>query len=251
MEYSINELAKLSGVTSRTLRYYDEIGLLKPHSYSASGYRIYTEQEIDRLQHILFYRELEVPLDQIKALLDHSDFDSSEVLEKHAKALEKKRDRLDSVLETLHKTILSRKEGNVMSANEKFEGFKKQLIDTNEEMYGEEIRSRYGEDIVDKSNAKMMGLTEEAYEEMRKTEEQMLLKLKEAMKSGNPSSLEAREAAQLHKKWLSYTWPTYSVDAHRGLVEMYTADERFTAYYDQHEKGAAEFLKKAVYAMTE
>lgn len=251
MEYSINELANISGVTSRTLRYYDEIGLLNPHDHSASGYRIYTDHEVDRLQHILFYRELEVPLNHIKAILDNQNFDSSAVLEEHARALEKKRDRLDHVLETLHKTILSRKEGNGMAANEKFEGFKKHLIETNEEKYGEEIRASYGDEVVDKSNVKMMGLTEDAYQEMQATEERMLIKLKEAMKSGDPSSQEANEAAQLHKKWLSYTWPSYSVDAHRGLVEMYTADERFTMYYDQHAEGLAEFLKKSIYAMTE
>lgn len=251
MDYTIIELAKISGITSRTLRYYDEIGLLRPHSHSAAGYRMYTEDEVDRLQHILFYRELDVPLDQIKILLDKKDFDSSEVLINHLESLENKRSQLDKVIDTLHKTIRSRKEGKVMSANEKFEGFKKQLIESNEEKYGKEARANYGDEAVNKSNDKMMGLSEEAYKDMQQTEEQMINKLKVAMLSGDPTSADGIEAAKLHKKWLSFTWPSYSKDAHRGLVEMYTADERFTQYYDQHAEGMAEFLKKSVYAMTE
>lgn len=134
-----------------------------------------------------------------------------------------------------------------MRDQEKLAGFKKELVEKNEEKYGKELREKYGDDVVDQSNAKMMGLTEEQYNCMQKLGEQILKVLEEAVRNYEYAEDEVGEkVAMLHKEWLGFAWATYSPQAHRGLVQMYTADERFKAYYDKNVEGCAEFLKRAV-----
>ena len=132
MEYTINKLAKLAGVSSRTLRYYDEIGLLKPTRKSTTGYRIYGQREVDLLQQIMFYRELEVPLDEIKAIISASEFNALDSLYSHRESLLYKRNRLDQVISNLDNTIKAMKGELVMSDSEKFEGFLKKMVGENE-----------------------------------------------------------------------------------------------------------------------
>ena len=124
MEYTVQKLARLSGVSGRTLRYYDQIDLLKPARINSSGYRIYGQKEVDQLQHILFYRELEVSLDEIKKIMNDPEYDEAEALQQHFEKLAKKRARLDRLLETVEKTIASKKGGFSMQDKEKFAGFK-------------------------------------------------------------------------------------------------------------------------------
>ena len=137
-----------------------------------------------------------------------------------------------------------------MTDKEKFEGFKQKLVDDNEKKYGKEIREKYGEDAVNKSNAKVKGMTTEQYEEIQKLEEQLFNTLKSAMETGDPASQLAQKAAELHKQWLSFYWDQYSKEAHAGLAEMYVTDERFTAYYDKASIGATEFLRNAIVIYT-
>lgn len=250
MEYTIKEIGDLAGVTTRTLRYYDEIGLLKPAKINAAGYRIYTEYEINRLQQILFYRELEISLNQIKEILDAPTFNEVGALMAHRQNLIEKRNQLDQLIKTVNKTI-DTKEGKIKMTNqEKFEGFKKEMIEENEKKYGKEIREKYGAEAVQKSNEKVMGLSKEAYEEVTELSNKLTETLQEAFKTGDPSSKIAQEAADLHKKWLSYYWNGYSKEAHANLAQMYVADERFKAYYDKEQEGTAEFLRDAIHIYT-
>ena len=137
-----------------------------------------------------------------------------------------------------------------MADKEKFEGFKKKAIDENEKKYGKEIREKYGDDTIEKSNKKFQGMSEEKYNAFTKLGEEINEKLGEALKTGNPAGELAQEVAELHKKWLQFTWPSYSKEAHAGLAQMYVCDERFTAYYDKIQVGAAEFLKEAILVYT-
>lgn len=167
MEYTVQKLAKLAGVSPRTLRYYDEIGILKPARINSSGYRIYGQSEVDKLQQILFYRELGVALDKIKEILNSPSFDSIKALREHREKLLKKREQIDLLIANVEKTIALREGRIEMSDKEKFEGFKQRMIDENEKKYGKEIREKYGDDTVDKSNAKFLNMTEEQYEEFK------------------------------------------------------------------------------------
>ncbi|MEA4893358.1 MAG: MerR family transcriptional regulator [Peptococcaceae bacterium] len=246
MEYTINKLAKLAGVSARTLRYYDELGLLSPARVSANGYRIYGQKEIDRLQQILFYRELGVPLVEIGQILESKDFDGFSALQNHLAALLAKRRQLDLLIANVEKTIRARKGEIMMSDQEKFEGFLQKLIDDNERQFGEEIRTKYGEERLNRSNARVLNMSRRQYAELEQLTTELNETLKAAFQQGDPAGELAQKACGLHKKWLCCYWDKYSKEAHVGLTQMYVNDPRFTAYYDKIAPGCTAFLRDAV-----
>lgn len=247
MEYTIKELAGLAGISTRTLRFYEEKGLLFPKRVGTGEYRVYSEKEVDRLQQILFFREMGFSLAQITKALMEKDFDRVQAMEEQLQGLEAEKKRLDRLIATIQKTIQKEKGEIQMSDREKFEGLKKEIIAENEKKYGKEIREKYGETAVEESNRKMLNLSKEEYDRMQKLAEQINEKLKQAVRENiDYRSETGKEIALLHKEWLGFSWPSYSAEAHRGLVKMYTADERFRAYYDKEQPGCAEFLKRAV-----
>jgi DNA-binding transcriptional MerR regulator len=250
VEYTVQKLSSLAGVSTRTLRYYDEIGILKPARINSSGYRIYGQEEVDRLQQILFYRELGVSLESIKKIVTAPSFDGAKALRDHREKLLEKREQLDLLIKNVDKTIALTEGRMNMSNKEKFEGFKKKMIDENEKQYGKEIREKYGNDKVDHSNVKLMNMTEDEHDRVTKLAEQVRETLEQAFATGNPASELAQKAADLHKQWLCFYWTEYSKEAHAGLAQMYVDDERFTAYYDKEQPGTAEFLRDAIWVYT-
>jgi DNA-binding transcriptional MerR regulator len=148
MEYTVQKLSRLAGVSPRTLRYYDEIGILKPARINSSGYRIYGQREVDLLQQIMFYRELGLELSRINEIISNPSFDMVSALIEHRKELLKKRKQLDLLIKNVDKTIASIEGRIKMSNREKFEGFKQEMIAENERKYGSEIREKYGEESV-------------------------------------------------------------------------------------------------------
>jgi DNA-binding transcriptional MerR regulator len=250
MEYTVQKLGKLAGISTRTLRYYDEIGILKPARINSSGYRIYGQEEVDRLQQILFYRELGVSLTDIKNIINESSFDGFNALIEHRQKLLEKRNQIDLLIANVEKTIATKSGGIKMSNKEKFEGFKQKLIDENEKKYGKEIREKYGEEEINKSNAKLKGMSEKEYAEVVSLAEEVMSTLEAAFKTGDPSGELAQKTAELHRKWISYYWSSYSKEAHAGLAQMYVDDERFTAYYDAKQPGIAAFLRDAIFIYT-
>ncbi|RNC62750.1 MAG: HTH-type transcriptional activator mta [Candidatus Dichloromethanomonas elyunquensis] len=246
MEYSINKLAKLAGVSTRTLRYYDEIGLLSPERISNNDYRVYGQKEVDLLQQILFYRELGVSLDEIKNIVWSKDYNGIAALQGHLSALKAKKEQIELLITNVEKTIAASKGEITMSNKEKFEGFKQKMLDENEKQYGKEIREKFGDAIVDASNAKMMGLTAEQYEKVQNLSCQINELLKTAFEQGDPSSELAQKVCALHKEWLGYFWDHYSKEAHLGLAQGYVDDPRFRKYYDAVATGCAEFLRDAI-----
>jgi DNA-binding transcriptional MerR regulator len=248
----INELAQLSGVSARTLRYYDEIGLLHPTTIGENGYRYYSQDDIDRLQQILFYRELDFKLEKIKVLLDNQTVDRKHALKQQYELLEKKRTYLEGLMKTIEKTIEMMEGEGKMPNEEKFEVFKNKLIADNEQQYGQEIREKYGEEEVLKSYGKLKDMTAKQYEAIQQLEQQLFARLKEAMATKDTSSTVAMEAAELHKRWLSFYWAKYTTEAHVGIAQMYVYDERFTTYYDSRVgDGATQFLHDAILAYSQ
>lgn len=248
MEYTVSKLANLSGVSARTLRYYDQIGLLKPKRVNSSGYRIYGQAEVNLLQQILFYRELEMSLDDIKSIIHSETFDVEVALYEHLAHLQQKRNRLEKLIDTVQKSIRENKGEIKMSDQEKFEAFKKDLVQKNEEQYGEEIREKYGKEVVEQANEKMYGMTKEEYANFEALTKELNEKLAEATAAGNPISELGQEVARLHQEWILHAWPKghYSKEAHYNLSLMYIQDERFKAYYEKIAPGAAEFLNEAL-----
>ena len=247
MEYSIKELSELAGISARTLRYYDEIGLLKPLRVNEAGYRYYGESEAAVLQQILFYRERGFELKTIQKIIYDENFDMLNAMEEHLQALEKQKADTEALILTVKKTIQSIKGECVMSDKEKFQALKEKTVRENEEMYGTEVREKYGDDQVDVSNQKMLNMTETQWERFQGLEKAILMRLEEAVEHRMEAENEAlKEIVELHKEWLCMTWKQYSAEAHKGVAMMYVADERFTKYYDRKEQGCAKLLCEAV-----
>lgn len=250
MEYTVQKLASMAGISTRTLRYYDEIGILKPTRINSSGYRIYGQREVDRLQQIMFYRELGISLESIKNLITAPSFDEANALREHREKLLEKRSQLDLLIANLDKTIASKEGRIIMTDKEKFEGFKQKMIDENEQKYGKEIREKYGDETVERSNQKVKNMTQEQYAAVTELGNQVTATLAEAFKTGDPAGELAQKAADLHKQWLTFFWNEYTKEAHAGVAQMYVDDPRFTAYYDEKQPGTAAFLRDAVHIYT-
>ena len=246
MDYSVNQLAKLAGISARTLHYYDEIGLLSPERIRSNGYRVYGQKEVNQLLQILFYRELSVPLNEIKQLIKATHNDEIPILQSHLAALEAKRDQINTLITNVEKTISAAKGMITMSDEEKFAGFKQKMLDENEKKYGREIREKYGEEVVEASNAKMMGMTSEQYTEVQEISRQLNDMLKSALELGDPASEIAQKACELHKQWLGYFGTPYSKEIHINLAQMYVDDPRFKANYEAIAPGCAEFFRDAI-----
>ena len=247
MVYSIRELSELAGVSARTLRYYDAIGLLKPLYVNEAGYRFYGESEVAVLQQIFFYKERGFDLKQIQKAIYEADFDIVEALEDHLMALENQRKHMEALIWTIKQTLKSMKGECEMKDSEKFQAFKENMIHENEEKYGEEIREKYGDSEVDASNQRMLNMSEEEWKHFKGLEEE----IKNALKKGvlediSADSVEAKNIVRLHKEWLCMTLKQYSPEIHRGIASMYTADERFKEYYDSGMSGCAALLVSAV-----
>ena len=232
MEYTIKKLGEIAGVSTRTLRYYDQIGLLKPCRINSSGYRIYGEKEVNLLQRIMFYKSMDMKLEKIQEIIQNPNFDIEKSLIEQYELLISKREELNKLIENIEKTIAYNKGEIDMTDKEKFEGFKKEKVNINEQKYGKEIREKYGDKVVDESNKKFLNLTEEEFKLMNETENEMFKDLLKVYENRDLNSKEARNVYENHKKWLSFSWPTYKQEAHRGLAEMYVMDERFSKYYN-------------------
>ncbi|MDN3956108.1 MerR family transcriptional regulator [Sporolactobacillus laevolacticus] len=251
MNYTIKQLSDLAGVSTRTLRFYDKLDLLKPEQMNASGYRIYGPKQVDLLQQILFFRELRFSLKEIRQMLFSPDFNRMDALTEQHRKLKNERQRLDQLIATVEKTLAAQKGEMTMTDHEKFEGLKKEMLDKNEKQYGKEIREKYGEETVNKSNEKFANLNKKDYEASVNIQNEMFQLLQEAMRIGDPASAPAQRAANLHKQWLGFFWSSYSKEAHAGLAQMYVDDPRFTKYYDNSVgKGAAKMLRDAVQIFT-
>jgi len=205
---------------------------------------------VDKLQQILFYRELGVSLEQIKEIVTDPNFDVVKALKSHREKLLEKRRQIDLLISNVEKTIAEKEGKIIMSDKEKFEGFKKKLVEENERKYGKEVREKYGADALESSNKKLLGMSKEQYEELEKLTQEILGNFDAAFKTGDPAGELAQKAADLHRQWLCLFWPEYSKEAHAGLAKMYVEDPRFRAYYDRNQPGTAEFLKDAILIYT-
>lgn len=237
----VKEVADLTGISVRTLHHYDEIGLLVPDEVTESGYRIYSSENLETLQQILFFKELGFPLKKINEIISSPTFDRKEALELHRKMLLEKRKRLDQMIETVEKTIQHTKGELEMSQKEKFEGF-----DFSHNPYEEEARKLYGDKAVDEANQKAAGMTQDMQERFND-----LYRRLADVRHTAPDSKEVQEAIG---EWyiLLNEFGSYSLDAFKGLGQLYIDDERFTKNIDKFGEGLAVFMRDAmaVYADT-
>lgn len=246
MEYTVHKLSQIAGISERTLRYYDQVGLLKPSKINSSGYRIYGSNEVDVLQQILFYKELGVDLNSIKNIITNPKFDSVSSLKQHLLKLQQNKENLETLINNVKNTIESKERGVNMSDESKFEGFKNKMIEENEEKYGKEIREKYGDEQVEYSNKHLMNMSKEQYDKNQQLAIKINETLKKAFEQGDPTSDLAQEACKMHKEWLTFWWGKYSKEGHKGLAQMYVDDERFKKYYEAIAVGCTEFFRDAI-----
>ena len=156
-------------------------------------------------------------------------------------------ERLEQLIRSVKDTIGAEERNEIMNDEQKFEAFKQRAVAHNEEVYGAEIRAKYGDQEVDEANAAVMNLTQTQYQEWTALGREIQERLEAAVREGvSPESEEGKEITALHRRWLTITGNRYTPAKHRGIAELYVMDERFTAYYDKHMPGCARFLRDAV-----
>ena len=248
MEYSIQQLSQLSGVTARTLRWYDEIGLLKPSRVGDNGYRYYGPDQVDRLQDILYYRALGVKLSQIRSCLDDPSFDRLSTLKDHLKALQAERNRLDRLIRSVEETIVSQERQEPMDDQQKFQAFQREMLEKHEQDYGPQARKKYGDEAVDATRQAISSWTQQDYGQWQELDKEIRQRLEEAVGQGlSPQSREGQDIAAMHRRWLTYTLPHCTDPMHKGITDLYVTDESFANNYDRNVSGCARFLRDAVW----
>ena len=239
--YSVKQLSELAGVTIRTLHHYDEIGLLNPHHRAESGYRYYGKKELLRLQQILFYRELEFPLKEIKAILDEEDFDLIQSLAFQQKELQKKVDRFQQLLKTINNTITNLKNQEIMITDkELYEGFPKEKIET----YRKEVKTRWSENKLLETEARLKNLSKKDWTDL-KTKQEEVNQLLASLVGEDIESPLVQKAIAKHFELLNQFHPT-SIAGYKELGKMYVYDDRFKANYEKYQTGLAKFLRDAI-----
>ncbi len=243
-QYSVRQLAKLAGVSVRTLHHYDQIGLLKPSSRSAAKYRYYTEGELFRLQQILFYRELDVPLAEIRKILDDPRFEPVRALRNHRRLIGERLERLRTLLETIDKTILELKgEKKMASQEELYQGFSPEEK-AQHAQYAGEARKKYDPVVVDEVNARVGTWPKEKCNAVRKEWDDVIRQL--ATLKGKPVSEPAVQAlVARHHANLEHFYRA-PAGMYRGLAQLYVDDPRFRQNFDKFGADLADYLKEAI-----
>lgn len=235
------EVARLTGISVRTLHHYDAIGLLCPGRNEENGYRQYSEEDMDRLQQILFFKECGFPLTKIQKLLNSSSFNREEAFQLQKKYLLHEKKRIETMLDTLNRSMRSMKGEITMSLTEKFGGF-----DMNNNPYEEEARRLWGDEAVDKSNAYVASLSAEEKDSIAKGMDQLFTGLA-AIRHENPASAIAQEAmAKMYEHFNKNLGYQYTLEAFAGVGQMYITDVRFTENVDKYGAGLSQFLAEAM-----
>ena len=240
MVYKIKKLAELAGTSVRTLHYYDEIGLLKPESRGANGYRQYGGQAIVQLQQIMFFRELDFRLEEIKTIISSPDFDLLEALQSHKVLLEQRKKRIDELLATVGKTIKNLKGESTMEIKEYYKGFSDEQI----EKYREEVKQKWGEKTLQDSEARVKKMGKMKFNELQAESDRIFRTIAENMAKGADSKVVQAEVAKW-RLWLE-NFSRYSDQALLGLGRAYSQDPRFAKNLEKYHKDLPGFITKAI-----
>ena len=238
--FTVKQLSRLAGVTPRTLHHYDAIGLLKPSHVGDNGYRYYGEDALLRLQQILFYRELDIPLDDIKKIIGRRDFDVLGALQSHKDALNKQVARLNRLINTVDNTINHLKGKDIMSEKAYFEGF----TEEEQEKYALEAEQMYGPETVRESNRKWKAYSAAKKEAIMAEGKAIYVDMIAAMPKG-ANSKEVQAIVERWRKHMDYFW-TPKLDQLLALANGYNDDPRFKANFDKMHPQLAEFMREAV-----
>ncbi len=238
--FTVKQLSHLAGITPRTLHYYDEIGLLKPSQVGDNGYRYYGEESLLRLQQILLYRELDMPLEKIKRVMGRHDFDVVSALETHRRELVKRIGQIERIVETVDDTILYIKGKKEMSQKQLFEPFSEEQ----QAAYEKEAMQRWDPATVKASNQRWRVYSSAEKQRIMDEGNAAYLAMVDAMSKG-PASAEAQAGIERWRQQIEYFWAPDDEQL-LGLADLYNDDPRFKATFDKIHPRLAEFMREAV-----
>jgi DNA-binding transcriptional MerR regulator len=246
MVYTVKKLAKLAGVSVRTLHLYDEMDLLKPAAKTDAGYRLYGEKELLRLQQILFYKELDMPLRSIADLLDDDDFDTIEALQNHIKFLLEKKERINSMLKTVDKTIQFIKGETKMKHQELYEGFSSGKAET----FRNEAIDKWAKDTVIHAEKSLLKLSREDIRSLKSEQDQVIKRL-ESLAIKDPESKDAQDLITEHYRITRRFWGTSAkkdpqAEAYSGLGRLFAEDNRYLASNGITDPETIRFISEAM-----
>ena len=240
MKMSVKEFAELTGVSVRTLHYYDEINLLKPAEIDENnGYRFYDRTALERMQEILFYRELDFPLKSICEILSSPDYDKQKALSEQKKLLILKKERLERIISAIDNAEESEAIMKALNNND-YEAARKQ--------YESEAKERWGKTEAYKEHTdKTKNYSKDKWQSVTDGLDSIFGEFAECMKGGStPDSEAAKALAEKLQKYITDNFYTCTNEILLGLGQMYVCDERFTQNIDKHGVGTAEFVNKAI-----
>ncbi|MFD3929012.1 MerR family transcriptional regulator [Streptomyces sp. NPDC058614] len=244
MSYPVGQVAGFAGVTVRTLHHYDEIGLLAPSGRSHAGHRRYSDADLDRLQQILFYRELGFPLDEVAALLDDPEADPRAHLRRQHELLTARIEKLQEMAAAVEHAMEARRMGINLTPEEKFEVFG----DKDPEAHAEEAERRWGgTEAYAESQRRAARYTKDDWKRMQAEVASWGERYDALMEAGEPPTGErAMDMAEEHRQHITKWFYACSYEIHQGLGDMYVSDERFKEFYDSMRPGLAEHLRDAI-----
>lgn len=235
----ISEVAKLTGITVRTLHYYDEIGLLKPSEITEAGYRLYSREDLEILQQILFFRELDFPLSQIKEIMNNPNYDKEEALKKQKELLIQQRQRIEGLIKLIEKRI----EGD---NNMSFKEFDMNEIEENKKKYAKEVKERWGTSkAYEESEKKTSSYNKEKWGDINQETSEIFKGFAE-LRNSDPGSEEVQELVRRWQKYITDNFYTYTNEILSGLGLMYVEDERFKENLDKNGEGTAKLMAEAI-----
>lgn len=243
MAYTVKKVAELAGVSVRTLHHYDQIGLLEPAAKSPSGYRLYSDAELERLQQILIYRELEIDLNTIKRILDNPAFDRRRALLEQREALLRRGRRIERLVSLIDRTLASMERGTKMGDDELFQGFE-------HEAYLEEARRMYDPELVEEAVERTSKFTRSDWETVMKENRAISEAIAGLMGKGPGDPAVQERIAEWHR-FINERFYTCTLDVFRGLGDLYVEDARFADHYDQIRPGLARFMREAMHVYCE
>jgi DNA-binding transcriptional MerR regulator len=240
MAYTVKQLARLAGVSVRTLHHYDELGLLPPPVIGANGYRYYDERSVLRLQSILFYRELGFPLAKIREALDRPGFDAIAALQEHRVALESRVGRLQRLIATIDHTVCHLKGEKTMNTKQLFAGFTPE----EEQKYADEAAQRWDEGTVRESQRRWNARSPESKQAVKAEAEAIYRDLITAMPLG-ADSVPVQACIERWRRHIGHFW-TPNDEQCLGLAALYRDDPAFRRNYDAMHPQLANFMCEAV-----
>ena len=240
MTYTVHQLAEKAGITPRTLRHYDRIGLLKPAELAKNGYRQYGDQELIRLQQILFFRELDFTLEEIQTMIDHPRFDLADAFRYQRGLLELKRKRLGTIIKSIDTTLNTMQDQNITDQERDLYG---SLSDGEIQQYKNEAKQRWGgTDAYKQSQERYAKLSKAEIEKLKAETESVNQSLADAVARGlAPESEEFQSLVEKHFQGINFFYDC-SMEIYRGLADMYVQDDRFAAYYRKYHADLPEKL---------